>query len=85
MRFKALSTSFSYRYPSRRGTGYAPRSAGSILFTVYVYHFGSYNKTYGSLSALLILLTWMWLSAYAVLFGAEINSEAERQTRHMQR
>jgi len=46
-----------------------------------VYHFGSYNKTYGSLSALLILLIWMWLSAFAVLFGAEINGEAERQTR----
>ena len=58
--------------------------AGSILFTVYVYHFGSYNKTYGSLSALLVLLTWMWLSAYAVLFGAEINGEAERQTRQIQ-
>jgi membrane protein len=54
---------------------------GSILFTVYVYHFGIYNKTYGSLSALLILLIWMWLSAFAVLFGAEINGEAERQTR----
>ena len=54
---------------------------GSILFTVYVYHFGSYNKTYGSLSALLVLLIWMWLSAFAVLFGAEINGEAERQTR----
>ena len=54
---------------------------GSILFTVYVYHFGSYNKTYGSLSALLVLLIWMWLSAFAVLFGAEVNGEAERQAR----
>jgi membrane protein len=54
---------------------------GSILFTVYVYHFGNYNKTYGSLSALLILLIWMWLSAFAVLFGAEVNGEAERQAR----
>ena len=54
---------------------------GSILFTVYVYHFGSYNRTYGSLGALLVLLTWMWLSVFAVLFGAEINGEAERQTR----
>jgi membrane protein len=33
------------------------------------------------LSALLVLLIWMWLSAFAVLFGAEINGEAERQTR----
>ncbi len=54
---------------------------GSILFTVYVYHFGSYNKTYGSLGTPLILLTWMWLSVFVVLFGAEINGEAERQTR----
>ena len=54
---------------------------GSILFTVYIYHFGSYNRTYGSLGALLVLLTWMWLSAFVVLFGAEINREAERQTR----
>jgi membrane protein len=54
---------------------------GSVLFTVYIYNFGSYNKTYGSLGALLVLLTWMWLSAFVVLFGAEINGEAERQTR----
>ncbi|HVT27439.1 MAG TPA: YihY/virulence factor BrkB family protein [Lacipirellulaceae bacterium] len=58
---------------------------GSILFTVYVNHFGNYNKTYGSLSALLILLIWMWLSAFAVLFGAEVNGEAERQARGAQR
>ena len=54
---------------------------GSIIFTVYVYHFDSYNKTYGSLGAPLVLLTWMWLSVFVVLFGAEINGEAERQTR----
>jgi membrane protein len=54
---------------------------GSVLFATYLYHFGSYNRTYGSLGALLVLLTWMWLSAFVVLFGAEINSEAERQTR----
>jgi len=53
---------------------------GSILFTVYVYYFGSYNKTYGSLGLPLVLLTWMWLSVFVVLFGAEINGEAERQT-----
>jgi len=54
---------------------------GSVLFATYLYHFGSYNRTYGSLGALLVLLTWMWLSAFVVLFGAEINSETERQTR----
>ncbi len=54
---------------------------GSILFTVYVSHFGNYNKTYGSLGAIIALLTWLWLSAYVVLLGAEINAESERQTR----
>lgn len=54
---------------------------GSILFTIYVSNFGSYNKTYGSLGALVGMLTWMYLSAYVVLLGAEINSEMERQTR----
>lgn len=54
---------------------------GSILFTVYVSHFGNYNKTYGSLGAIIALLTWLWLSAYVVLLGAEINAETERQTR----
>ena len=54
---------------------------GSVLFAIYVDHFGSYNRTYGSLGALLVLLIWMWLSAFVVLFGAAINGEAERQTR----
>jgi membrane protein len=54
--------------------------AGSILFSVYVYYFGNYNKIYGSLGMPLVLLTWMWLSVYVVLFGAEIDGEAERQT-----
>jgi membrane protein len=53
----------------------------SILFSVYVSHFGSYNKTYGSLGAIIVLLTWLWISVSAVLFGAEINAESERQTR----
>ncbi|MDQ2801493.1 MAG: YihY/virulence factor BrkB family protein [Pseudomonadota bacterium] len=54
---------------------------GSVAFTVYVANFNSYNKTYGSLGALVILLTWLWLSSFVVLFGAEINAESERQTR----
>ncbi|HEX5476914.1 MAG TPA: YihY/virulence factor BrkB family protein [Burkholderiales bacterium] len=54
---------------------------GSILFSLYVSHFGSYNKTYGSAGAVVILLTWFLLSAYVVLIGAEINAESERQTR----
>jgi membrane protein len=52
--------------------------AASGAFAFYVSQFGSYNKTWGSLAAVVILLTWLWLSAVALLFGAEINAEAER-------
>jgi membrane protein len=55
--------------------------AGSVLFTVYVTRFGNYNETYGSVGAIVILLMWFLLSSYAVLIGAELNAEMERQTR----
>lgn len=54
---------------------------GSALFSLYVTNFGDYNKTYGALAAIVILLTWFYLTAYVVLLGAEINSEMEHQTR----
>jgi membrane protein len=54
---------------------------GSILFSVYVANFANYNATYGSLGAVVVLLTWMYLSSFVVLLGAQINSESERQTR----
>jgi membrane protein len=54
--------------------------AVSMLFSWYVSNFGSYNKTYGSLGAVIGFMTWIWLSAIAVLFGAEINAEVEHQT-----
>jgi membrane protein len=47
-------------------------------FAVYTSMFGSYNKTWGSLAAVIIMLTWLWLAAIALLLGAEINAEAER-------
>jgi membrane protein len=50
----------------------------SAAFAFYVAHFGSYNKTYGSLAAVIIFLVWLWLSNVAVLFGAEFNAELER-------
>jgi membrane protein len=50
----------------------------SGLFAVYVSMFGSYNKAWGSLAAVIVMLTWLWLSALALLLGAEINAEAER-------
>ena len=54
---------------------------GSVLFSIYVTRFGSYNETYGSVGAIVILLMWFLLSSYAVLIGAELNAEMERQTR----
>jgi membrane protein len=53
---------------------------GSIAFSIYVRNFGSYNETYGSIGAVIILLMWLWLSAFIVLLGAEVNSEMEHQT-----
>jgi membrane protein len=50
----------------------------SAAFAFYVSQFGSYNKTWGTLAAVVILLVWFWLSGVALLFGAEINAEAER-------
>jgi membrane protein len=52
--------------------------AASGAFAFYVSKFGSYNKTWGTLSAVVIMLTWLWLTALALLFGAEVNAEAER-------
>lgn len=54
---------------------------GSILFSVYVHNFGRYSEVYGSLGLPLIILTWVWLSVFVVLFGAEINGQVERQMR----
>jgi membrane protein len=52
----------------------------SLLLSWYLSHLADYNKTYGSLGAVIALMTWMWLSACAVLVGAELNAEMEHQT-----
>jgi membrane protein len=52
--------------------------ASSGAFALYTSSFGSYNKTWGSLSAVIVTLTWLWLSALALLFGGEVNAEVER-------
>ena len=52
----------------------------SVGFSLYVQTFGNYAKTYGSLAAVVVLMLWLWLTAYAILLGAEINAESEQQT-----
>jgi membrane protein len=50
----------------------------SGAFAFYASRFGSYNKAWGSLSAVVVMLTWLWISSVALLLGAELNAEAER-------
>lgn len=81
-----------YRYgPSRRPARWQWVSWGggiaavlwlvaSIGFSYYVANFGSYNKTYGTLGAVIGFMTWIWISSLVVLMGAELNAELEQQT-----
>jgi membrane protein len=50
----------------------------SAAFGVFVANFGSYNKTYGSLGAVIVFLVWLWISNIAILLGAELNAELAR-------
>jgi membrane protein len=59
--------------------------AVSVGFSIYVDNFGNYAQTYGSLAGVVVLLLWLWLSAYAALFGAEINAVSESYGRVEQR
>jgi len=80
-----------YRFgPSRRAPGWQWLGvgtlaaallwiAGSAALSWYLSNFGNYSATYGSLGAAIGLMMWMWMSAIVVLFGAELNSEIERQ------
>jgi membrane protein len=52
----------------------------SVVFSLYVNNFGSYDKTYGAIAGVIVLMLWLYLTCYLVLLGAEINSEAEHQT-----
>jgi membrane protein len=54
--------------------------AGSLLFSLYTASFASYNETYGALGAVVITMLWLQLTAFAILIGAEVNAELERQT-----
>lgn len=53
----------------------------SALFSWYAKEFGNFNKTYGSLGAVIVLMTWFYLSSYVILIGAEVNAELEHQTK----
>ena len=53
---------------------------GSVAFSVYVSNFGSYGETYGSIGAVIVLMLWLVVTAFAVILGAELNSELEAQT-----
>src|SRR3712207_3238426 len=81
--------------PNVRQPGYRWISPGSIFavavwvvasaaFAFYVANFGSYNKTYGSLAAVIIFLVWLWITNLVILLGAELNAEIEpaRQIEH---
>jgi membrane protein len=53
----------------------------SGLFSLYAARFGDYETTYGALGAVVVVMLWLFLTAYAVVLGAELNAESERQTR----
>jgi len=55
--------------------------AASAVFSEYLANFKSFNVTYGSFAAAIILLIWLWLTNVALLFGAEVNAKIERATR----
>jgi len=50
----------------------------SALFALYVSNFGAYDKTYGTLAGLVVLLLWFWITNLAILFGHQLNAERER-------
>jgi membrane protein len=54
--------------------------AASSLFSFYVSRFGAYNKAWGSLSAVIVMLTWLWLTGWALLLGAAVDAELERRS-----
>ena len=81
-----------YRYaPDRDKPKWSWSSPGSVVatvlwvlasvgFSIYVNSFGNYNKTYGALAGIIILMFWLYLTAFVVLVGAELNAEMELQT-----
>jgi membrane protein len=89
-----LGIGLMYRYgPSRRRPRWrwvTPGAAlatalwviGSYGFSAYVTSFADYNETFGTLGGVIVLLYWLWLSAFIILLGASVDAEMEAQTRH---
>ena len=89
----AVYLAFVYRFgPDRRKAKWKWVSAGAViaagfwaiasaLFSWYASEFGNFNKTYGSLGAIIVLMTWFYLSSFIILIGGEVNAELEHQTK----
>jgi membrane protein len=78
-----------YASPNAKLRGFAWLTPGAVLalvlwgiastgFALFVANFGSYDKTYGTLGGVVVLLIWMWITNLAILLGAELNAERER-------
>jgi membrane protein len=90
-----VSLMFSILYwaaPNVKQPGFRWLSPGGVLavvlwvvasaaFALYVATFSSYNKTYGAMAGVIVFLVWLWISNVALLIGAELNAELERQRR----
>jgi membrane protein len=87
-----LGLGFLYRYgPSRQEPRFLWVSIGAVVatviwtlgsvgFSLYIANFADYNETYGSLGAIIVVLLWLYISAFVVILGAKLNSEVEHET-----
>jgi membrane protein len=90
----AMGLALLYRYaPNRNNAQFRWISVGAVTatglwvlgsgaFSFYVSNLGNYNRTYGAVGGVIVLLLWLYLTSLVVLVGAEINAEAEHQTTH---
>ena len=88
----SIAIAFLYRTaPPRRPAQWRWLSAGAVIatllwlggsmaFSFYVQQFDTYNKTYGTLGAIVVLLMWFYLTSYSIVLGAAVNAELEHQT-----